>query len=517
MRKLLLQLAILSIILALHTPYTQAQTFSEIVKAVASDRATKDKFGISVSISGDYAIVGAYNEDEDAAGGNTVSNAGAAYIFKKDEGGTDNWAQIQKIVASDRASTDNFGISVSISGDYAIVGAYFEDEDAAGSNAASNTGSAYIFKKDEGGTDNWGQIQKIVASDRAIEDYFGYSVSIFGDYAIVGAYLENEDAAGGNTASNTGSAYIFKRDEGGTDNWGQIQKIVASDRTISDHFGNSVSISGDYAIVGASLEDEDVAGGSTAYTAGSAYIFKRDEGGTDNWGQIQKIVASDRASEDYFGHSVSISGDYAIVGARLEDEDAAGGNTATSAGSAYIFKSSAALPVELTYFKGQATATGAYLEWQTANEENNKGFNIQHSLDGENWETIDFVQGHGTIQEVQDYTYTDETPPAGINYYRLKQVDFDGQFEYSNIVNVHYEAESTNDELSVFPNPISDELNIINGEGIATIYNILGQPVKQFTVNSRQFAMNTGDLPKGQYILHIFRQNGMVVTRQFVK
>ena len=171
----------------------------------------------------------------------------------------------------------------------------------------------------------------------------------------------------------------------------------------------------------------------------------------------------------------------------------------------------------MTYFKGQATATGAYLEWQTANEENNKGFNIQHSLDGENWETIDFVQGHGTIQEVQDYTYTDETPPAGINYYRLKQVDFDGQFEYSNIVNVHYEAESTNDELSVFPNPISDELNIINGEGIATIYNILGQPVKQFTVNSRQFAMNTGDLPKGQYILHIFRQNGMVVTRQFVK
>ena len=96
----------------------------------------------------------------------------------------------------------------------------------------------------------------------------------------------------------------------------ETQKIVASDRGASDHFGNSVSISGDYAIVGSPDEDEDASGGNTLSNAGSAYIFKRD--GT-SWVQQQKIVASDRGVNDYFGWSVSISGDYAIVAARDED------------------------------------------------------------------------------------------------------------------------------------------------------------------------------------------------------
>jgi len=116
---------------------------------------------------GDYAIVGAYAEDEDTNGANTLSNAGSAYIFKKDQGGTDNWGQVKKIVSSDRGASDFFGISVSIDGEYAIVGASTEDHDANGANTISNAGSAYIFKKDQGGTDNWGQVKKIVSSDRA--------------------------------------------------------------------------------------------------------------------------------------------------------------------------------------------------------------------------------------------------------------------------------------------------------------------------------------------------------------
>ncbi|MTI37974.1 FG-GAP repeat protein, partial [Fulvivirga lutimaris] len=311
------------------------QNWDEVIKGVASDRAANDNFGYSVSISGDYAIVGAYLESEDASGGNNIASAGSAYIFKKDEGGIDNWGQVQKIVASDRGSGDRFGYSVSISGDYAIVGAYSESEDALGGNNAIAAGSAYLFKKDEGGIDNWGQVQKIVASDRGSGDRFGYSVSISGDYAIVGAYSEDEDALGGNNAPSAGSAYIFKNING---NWTEVQKIVASDRGSGDRFGYSVSISGDYAIVGAYSESEDALGGNNAIAAGSAYLFKKDEGGIDNWGQVQKIVASDRGSGDNFGYSVSISGDYAIVGAYFEDEDALGGNNASGAGSAYIFK-----------------------------------------------------------------------------------------------------------------------------------------------------------------------------------
>jgi spore coat protein U-like protein len=106
-----------------------------------------------------------------------------------------------------------------------VVGAYQEDEDASGANTLGNAGSAYIFYKDQGGTDNWGQVKKIVASDRATNDYFGYSVSINGNIVVVGAYQEDEDASGANTTSNAGSAYIFYKDQGGVDNWGQAKKL----------------------------------------------------------------------------------------------------------------------------------------------------------------------------------------------------------------------------------------------------------------------------------------------------
>jgi hypothetical protein len=303
-----------------------AQNWNQIIKAVASDRGAGDEFGRSIAISGDYAIVGAELEAHDAAGGNALVNAGSAYIFKNIAG---TWTQVQKIVASDRAAYDLFGSSVAISGDYAIIGADGEDEDATGGNTLNLAGSAYIFKNTAG---TWSQVQKIVASDRASNDKFSSSVSISGDYAIVGAVNEDQDATGGNTLSNAGSAYIF-RNMAGT--WSQVQKIVASDRGAADYFGQSVAVSGDYAIVGANFEDNDVTGGNVLSNAGSAYIFKNTLG---TWSQVQKIVASDRDIMDRFGFVVAISGDYAIVGTPFESHDATGGNTFNSAGSAYIFK-----------------------------------------------------------------------------------------------------------------------------------------------------------------------------------
>ncbi|MGF1533343.1 MAG: choice-of-anchor D domain-containing protein [Bernardetiaceae bacterium] len=310
-----------------------ANTWVEIKKLQSNDIAAGDVFGNAVAISGDYVIVGARLEDENASGTVTLNNAGSAYIFRKDEGGPNNWGQVRKLVASDRAPDDSFGQSVAISGDYAIVGAYYE-----GDNTTGLAGAAYVFRKDAGGADNWGEIRKLTASDRAQVDVFGQSVAISGDYAIVGAYLSDTDASGSNAVTDAGAAYIFRKDAGGADNWGQVRKLVANDRSVEAHFGYSVSISGEYAIVGALLDDQDANGGNPQTDAGSAYIFRKDAGGTDNWGQIRKIIAADRAAADRFGTSVSISGDYAIVGANLEDEDAAGGNTRLNAGSAYIFQ-----------------------------------------------------------------------------------------------------------------------------------------------------------------------------------
>jgi len=125
--------------------------------------------------------------------------------------------------------------------------------------------------------------QKIVASDRAGGDWFGWSVSISGDYAMVGAPYEDHDVTGGNVLSNAGSAYIFKR-SGIT--WTEETKLVASDRQQDDYFGVSVSISGDYAIVGAPYEDHDFSGANYMSAAGSAYIFRRS--GT-TWTQTSKF------------------------------------------------------------------------------------------------------------------------------------------------------------------------------------------------------------------------------------
>ncbi|MEM7574862.1 MAG: PKD-like domain-containing protein, partial [Bacteroidota bacterium] len=307
-----------------------AQDFNEIIKVVASDREAFDRFGYSVSISGDYAIVGAYLEDDDVTGTNTLSDAGSAYIFERD--GSGSWQEVQKLVASDRAAGDEFGWTVSISGDYAIVGARFESEDAAGMNTVFLAGSAYVFERD--GSGSWQEVQKLVASDRADFDGFGQSVSISGDYAIVGAFGESEDATGTNTVFLAGSAYVFERD--GSGSWQEVQKLVASDRQAFDSFGWSVSISSDYAVVGAYFEDEDATDMNTLSNAGSAYIFERD--GSGSWQEVQKLVASDRAADDEFGWSVSISGDYAIIGGHFEDDDSAGMNTLSNAGSAYIFE-----------------------------------------------------------------------------------------------------------------------------------------------------------------------------------
>jgi hypothetical protein len=176
------------------------------------------------------------------------------------------------------------------------------------------------------------------------------------------------------------------------------------------------------------------------------------------------------------------------------------------------------LPVELMAFtaKVQDNQTNL-LEWQTASEENNDGFEIQKSIDGKSWKNIGTVEGNGTTVEISNYNFIDESPFDGMNYYRLKQLDFDGQFEYSNIVNIQTVEQSNNQTLKVYPNPVQDNLTIEEGRGIVTIYNMLGQPVLEITNSESQTTINVSDLPKGQYLLRILKTDGTIVTQQFMK
>jgi hypothetical protein len=276
-------------------------------KIIMPDPEASALLGISVAISGDYMIAGALLED---SGGTT--DAGAAYIYRRT--GINTWDTGTKVVSNNPEVSGWFGACVSISGDYAIVGVRQENV-----NGITDAGAAYIYRRT--GTNTWDTGTKIVASDPEASAFFGESVSISGDYVIVGAPEKNLD---GNT-TNVGAAYIFRRT--GINTWDSGTQVVASDtREAGDRFGTSVSISGDYAIVGARYEDP---GGTT--DAGAAYIYRRT--GTNTWDTGTKIVASGLDASASFGQSVAISGNYAIVGALLED---IGG--ITYAGAAYIYR-----------------------------------------------------------------------------------------------------------------------------------------------------------------------------------
>ncbi len=264
-------------------------------KITADDGAAYDIFGNSVSLSGDRALVGAHCDDDNGG------ESGSAYIFVRDG---DEWVQEAKLTADDGAERDYFGWSVSLSGDRALVGAYGDDDNG------DRSGSAYIFVRDG---DEWTQEAKLTADDGEAYDYFGWSVSLSGDRALVGASGDNDNGGG------SGSAYIFVRDG---DEWTQEAKLTAEDGEAYDHFGNSVSLSGDRALVGAYFDDYN------GDQSGSAYVFIHEEG---EWVQEAKLTAEDGAESDQFGNSVSLSGDRALVGAHQDDDN---GN---NSGSAYIF------------------------------------------------------------------------------------------------------------------------------------------------------------------------------------
>ena len=295
--------------------------WTEQVKLTADNAEAYDGFGGSVSISGDYAIVGASGDDD---GG---SNAGAAYIFKRV--GSD-WLKQAKLSAGDAAANDSFGVRVSISGDRAIISAPYNDH---------YHGAAYIFARN--GSD-WTEQAKLSADDGSGFIYFGYSVGISGGYAIVGA--PGDDGFG----RLSGSAYIFKHEGSG---WVKQAKLAGNDTAAYDFFGDSVAIDGNFCIV--SAVGNDAAGPES----GSAYIFKRDD---SVWVEHGKLTAGDAAASDYFGDSVSIDGNFCIVGAHRKND--AGQNT----GAAYIFKNIGTAWIEYSKLTASDQRPDQYFGFSTA-------------------------------------------------------------------------------------------------------------------------------------------------------
>ncbi len=285
-----------------NTTITAIDGFSK--RMTNSDGTTSDPFNSSVAAGLNITVVGAPYDN------GAVGHSGSAYVYYRNQGGADAWGQFTKLTGTSNATSgDLFGFSAGLSGTTAIIGA-----PGAVSNGVA-TGVAYIFDRDFGGSNAWGLVKRLLPPDGVSGDQFGNSVAINGDTAVVGA-IQNH---------GTGSAYVFSRNQNGTNQWGFVRKLSPSDGASGDQFGASVAINVDTAAVGAPRNS------GAAAAAGAVYVFGRNQSGPNLWGQVKKSVALDPYANALLGSAVGISGDLVVAGAPFDT-----GN-GTLSGSAYVF------------------------------------------------------------------------------------------------------------------------------------------------------------------------------------
>ena len=332
-------------------------TWSQQAYLKASNTGAGDRFGEAVAADGDTVVVGAFRESSNATGvnGNQADNSaafsGAAYVFVRDQLGA--WSQQAYLKASNTEFDDSFAYSVAVSGETVLIGAPLEASSATGiggnqaDNSAFGAGAAYVFVRDAMGI--WSQQAYLKASNTEANDQFGWSVAASGETVLIGARQEDSNATGvngneaDNSAGNAGAAYVFVRSG---PSWSQQAYLKASNTEFNESFGNSVSVSGNAALIAAVNEDSNATGvngnqaDNSAGGAGAAYLFVR--GGT-TWNQQAYLKASNTDAGDQFGVSVNVSGDTVVVGANQEDSSATGvdgsqaDNSFGNAGAAYVF------------------------------------------------------------------------------------------------------------------------------------------------------------------------------------
>lgn len=278
-------------------------TWSETQKLTADDGAAEDEFGLAVAVSGTTVFVGA-----PYAGIDGNAEQGAVYVF---DGSGGSWNQVQKLTANDGAGGDQFGLSASLDGDTALLGAPF-----ASIGVNDGQGAAYLFTR-SGGT--WTQAQKLSSNDGGPGDAFARSVTLDGGTALVGAPFHFVDGA-----ASQGAAYVFTGADG---SWQERKELLASDGAALDEFGWSVALEGTTALAGAPVAN---VGGNLGQ--GAAYLFT---GAGANWIQAVKLTASDGAAFDVFGDAVAVSGTTALAGAPFVQLD-----NGVLLGAAYFYDAS---------------------------------------------------------------------------------------------------------------------------------------------------------------------------------
>lgn len=258
----------------------------ERARLAPEDAHMSQAFGVRVAVHGKRIFVAATGDDEHGF------NSGAVYVFERDA--ATHWVQVGKLVPADTGIGDYFGSALALDHDRALIGALSDE-------GASASGSAYVYERRPDGS--WSQVAKLVSPRPTREDYFGSSLALSGKRALVGAHLD--DSAG----YGSGAAYLFEREARGA--WVERARLTPGDAVSAEQFGCWVALSGDRALAGALGAD------APGNASGAAYLFERDAAG--QWREIEKLTASDGAPLSHFGHSVALDGERALIAAPRAD------------------------------------------------------------------------------------------------------------------------------------------------------------------------------------------------------
>jgi len=172
-----------------------------------------------------------------------------------------------------------------------------------------------------------------------------------------------------------------------------------------------------------------------------------------------------------------------------------------------------ALPVSITQFNASISDKIVLLKWQTASEQNNLGFYIERSTDGNNWKQLSFTPGQGNSSTINNYSSEDINPIEGINYYRLRQVDLDGNFKYSITVSATINAQNL---FAVYPDPVKNRLFFKTPQsGTLTIFSVGGQRMIKKQLDNSQ-SINIRSLNSGEYIMMLQGTDGKTLSTKFL-
>ncbi len=510
-----------------------------------------DAFGWALAAHGSTLVVGVPSDDQ----GSAFSNAGAVYIFEQDLGGTKNWGLRKKIVFGSGTNTANqlfinpvapfgvagggFGWSVGIYGDNLIAGARIDNQ------GQYTGGSAFIFNRNQGGTDNWGMVKNIIngtGTNTATRYFlesdiftlgsaFGESVAIYEDVAVIGHTLDGDGSfcgcTGGGNGGVGGSVYIINKDEGGINNWGIVKRILNGEGTSTgnkvyleegggggDWFGFTVSLHQDKLMVGAIF---DVEGGADR---GAIYLFDKNNGGTNNWGFTRKIVNGDginTAQRLYINETGTYTNNLGYSLAQYQTTLALGAFDETpELGNTYIIDEPLVpLSSSLLHFEGaRLNEQEVSLSWSVLSNQLVSEFIIEFSKDGITYqEVLKIDPSAGDNQTSGAYQFDIRQSMAG--YYRLHCYSENEQI----LTAICYiDAHKIPFQVKVYPNPSSESINLAFEDSFkqlfvsATVCDVQGkyliQKQGELQVVSDWIRNYSEQLKTGTYLLQIQSPEG---------